>query len=781
MSTTITLQISAGANDGILYGSTFLATDVVAFGKSSGSVVSNYLLFLNATIPVGATITAAKLQYLAKTNQTGTTVYSRIYGNNVDDATAPTSAGTYAAKALTTAYVDWDSVGSWTAGTWYDSPDITTVIQEIVDRVGWASGNDILILHKDDGSSDNAVRVARPYEDGSSYPAKLVITYTIEYSKELTANVTISSSRVLQTGKNLTANVSVSSSFVKQIAKILTATTNISGSISRAITKTLSATVSITSSAVKQTSKYLSSAISIVSSFVNEYSSGAHQYVKELIANVVISSSAVKQTTKTLTANVSVSSSATKQIAKILVANISVLSSNVKAIAKTMIANIVIASVAIKQTAKSLTASVNITGSLVAMKVILKELIANVTISSSVTKQTGKNLTANISISSSVLKAISKTLTALVVISGLAIKSISKTLIAQIVISATSVNTFVSNLSNKVLDKFRLKYYSLTHYIGNSILDGDAIASEVLAGKTFYSNDTEVKLTGSMVNVGAQTATITAVADNIVPTQGYHNGAGSISIAAADQAKMIAENFKDGVTILGVLGTLTGSSSTLKYGDGSLNGTQDGYTDLIYRPATVDANGFVPVSKYTTFARGNVSIKTHLYDLVSAAASVICPQTPDNPSGSPEVMAVANGTNTFTLDSQVAVGKFCCILFVGINYTSAFNIGAVKLIFAGSVEKDLDVAVSEGYIEPMVLISSYHTEATTYRFTDALNVYTGDTTDTKNYSRLMVGFVTKQILYGYKFTTNKAWSTSYADGVLLKYCDADEGYSLATI
>ena len=41
----------------------------------------------------------------------------------------------------------------------------------------------------------------------------------------------------------------------------------------------------------------------------------------------------------------------------------------------------------------------------------------------------------------------------------------------------------------------------------------------------------------------------------IIPA-GYHNGNGSVGIADAEQAKIIAENIKSGVTILGVVATI---------------------------------------------------------------------------------------------------------------------------------------------------------------------------------------------------------------------------------
>ena len=87
--------------------------------------------------------------------------------------------------------------------------------------------------------------------------------------------------------------------------------------------------------------------------------------------------------------------------------------------------------------------------------------------------------------------------------------------------------------------------------------DATASAGEILTGETAYVNGN--KITGTMPNVGSQTATITTKAQVVVPTLGYHDGGGSVSISTTEQNKIIATNIKNGVQILGVTGTYTGS------------------------------------------------------------------------------------------------------------------------------------------------------------------------------------------------------------------------------
>lgn len=87
--------------------------------------------------------------------------------------------------------------------------------------------------------------------------------------------------------------------------------------------------------------------------------------------------------------------------------------------------------------------------------------------------------------------------------------------------------------------------------------DDSATASEILASKTAHARST--KLTGTMPDNGGVRGTISSVSGSYTVPQGYHDGSGTVSIATTEQAKLIAENIRDGVTILGVEGTMSGS------------------------------------------------------------------------------------------------------------------------------------------------------------------------------------------------------------------------------
>ena len=87
--------------------------------------------------------------------------------------------------------------------------------------------------------------------------------------------------------------------------------------------------------------------------------------------------------------------------------------------------------------------------------------------------------------------------------------------------------------------------------------DANAVAAEILLSKTAYVNGN--KVTGTMPNNGAVSGNITTKTGKYTIPQGYHDGSGSAQISTTEQAKLIPENIRSGITILGVEGTMSGT------------------------------------------------------------------------------------------------------------------------------------------------------------------------------------------------------------------------------
>ena len=81
---------------------------------------------------------------------------------------------------------------------------------------------------------------------------------------------------------------------------------------------------------------------------------------------------------------------------------------------------------------------------------------------------------------------------------------------------------------------------------------------EILAGKYAWANGTTV--TGSMYNHSNNNIRLTSTA-TVSISEGYYNGNGNVGIDSLELNKIIPENIKSGVTILGVSGNYSGGST----------------------------------------------------------------------------------------------------------------------------------------------------------------------------------------------------------------------------
>ena len=134
--------------------------------------------FRNVTIPQGSTILSAVITFQANFSHASETCNAQIKGENIDTAaTFSTYADYNTGRTRTAAYVDWNSIPPWTINTDYDSPSIVNIIQEIVNRGGWVSGNDLVIFISNNGSSATTYRAPKSYDTSTTLCPRLTITW----------------------------------------------------------------------------------------------------------------------------------------------------------------------------------------------------------------------------------------------------------------------------------------------------------------------------------------------------------------------------------------------------------------------------------------------------------------------------------------------------------------------------------------------------------------------------------------------------------------------------
>lgn len=130
----------------------------ITIGNQLSQPYRSGIRFPGVEIPQGATIVSAVLRLTFAFSDIGTVVNIRIRGEDTADAAAFSTFVDFTGRPETTAFVDWDNVDPGEAGVVASTPDISPVIQEIVDGGSWASGNDIVIFLDDNGSDLDAYR-----------------------------------------------------------------------------------------------------------------------------------------------------------------------------------------------------------------------------------------------------------------------------------------------------------------------------------------------------------------------------------------------------------------------------------------------------------------------------------------------------------------------------------------------------------------------------------------------------------------------------------------------
>ena len=131
--------------------------------------------FQNVTIPQGSTVDTAYLIFKSESSNTETT-HLTIFGDDVNNSVTFSSSNKLSTRSLTSASVTWSSVANWSSGGTHNSPEIKTIVQEIVDRGSWSSGNSLSILFRSDDT--NGKRLPHARDGSSSNSAKLHVEYT---------------------------------------------------------------------------------------------------------------------------------------------------------------------------------------------------------------------------------------------------------------------------------------------------------------------------------------------------------------------------------------------------------------------------------------------------------------------------------------------------------------------------------------------------------------------------------------------------------------------------
>ena len=219
-----TWQVGAGNDDAIEYGTGYLPVGdsyerVMSYtSPTSGNYCCCGIRFTSVNIPQGSTIDSADVK-LYTYSSTYDDMNGVIYGNDVDNAQDFSDNPHIISEAdrpRTSANVSWveNSIG---AGVWA-TKSVTSIIQEIVNRESWSSGNALVLLFIANTDVSKVFR-AKAYESSTTQCPKLYIEWTSgaghTYEINVDAVVKASVEKSLQTTFNIAKDAAVSSQAVE--------------------------------------------------------------------------------------------------------------------------------------------------------------------------------------------------------------------------------------------------------------------------------------------------------------------------------------------------------------------------------------------------------------------------------------------------------------------------------------------------------------------------------------------------------------------------------------
>ena len=135
-----------------------------------------------------------------------------------------------------------------------------------------------------------------------------------------------------------------------------------------------------------------------------------------------------------------------------------------------------------------------------------------------------------------------------------------------------------------------------------------ATEDELVEGATAWANG--VKLEGKLPNKGGVNGTISSKDGAFSIPYGLHDGSGKVTISDTEKAKLIPSNIRQGVSLLGVEGDMTGTEGVkaqAKTVTPSLE-AQEIVPDAGYNYLSQVTVAAIPVTR-TTNASGGVTIK----------------------------------------------------------------------------------------------------------------------------------------------------------------------------
>ncbi|MFT5923556.1 MAG: type IV pilus assembly protein PilY1, partial [Paraglaciecola sp.] len=174
----IITSVSQATDDAYEIASSVNSSSTTLKLSQSTNLVTLGLRYQDLNIPRGALITNAYIRFSSSTFNSGATQLNfsgELIGNSI---TFSETSNNISARTKTSNSVLWDNDNDWPVSNETTvSPDLSSIVQEIVDQSDWCGGNSLNIIVDGQGISTSSERVSPAFEDGEGLGPQLVVVY----------------------------------------------------------------------------------------------------------------------------------------------------------------------------------------------------------------------------------------------------------------------------------------------------------------------------------------------------------------------------------------------------------------------------------------------------------------------------------------------------------------------------------------------------------------------------------------------------------------------------